>query len=232
MAVALQEIQGTDWSKPSFRKVWADISNSVTQGLDRMSHVLGSQTASVPSSEPSEKPHQPLFLIWNVSESSTAFLPPIHQRAASVTSTLPFVMSFRWAPQSFISKVLSSIDQEPVEDGFEHPAETIIGEALSKQPDDVIMWLRLLVSEEKDSCVLASVIKCVARIIDNEYADWVYELVAQALEHQDVEVRDAAAQSLELWGTPAAVALLKNHSEAVSWLRDYIGRIILQSDRR
>ncbi len=53
----------------------------------------------------------------------------------------------------------------PVEDGFGHPAESIIGEALSQRPDDMIMWLRLLVSEEKDSRFVASVIKRVTRVV-------------------------------------------------------------------
>jgi len=232
MSTAIQAAQDTYWSAPSSEKAWPGIFTVVSQALCHQSRISGrASSPTVSGTEIGEKTYQRLLDIWNSVRQSTASLPSM-PLDISDTPTLPFAVSLRHVMPSFVSRILSAIDQEPVEDGFEHPAEEIIGWALSQQPQDVILWLQSLVSEEKDSCIVASVIACVARLNEHECLDWGYRLVAQALQRQDIEVRDSAAQALELWGTPAAVNLLKKHTESVPWLRDYIERVIQQLERR
>jgi len=55
-----------------------------------------------------------------------------------------------------------------------------------------------------------------------------FNLVGTALEHPDVEVRDAAVQVLEIWGAAEAIRLLKKHRnrEQVPWLQNYVENVI------
>ena len=55
---------------------------------------------------------------------------------------------------------------------------------------------------------------------------WRSELVRDALDLDDVEIRDAAVQAAELWGDRDMLPVLKSHSEPEPWLRDYICDVI------
>lgn len=229
MATTVEISKNTFWSLPCTERAWPNIFIGVMRALGHESRIRGdASNQGISLSEPNGKDHQRLRDIWNCVQRSAASLVSLQPSGFAGASTLPLFWSLRETRPSFISKVLSAIDQEPVEDGFEHQAEKILAEGISEQRDEVIMWLKLLATEENDSYVLASVIKCMGRIIENECPEWGYEVLLRALKHPDVEVRDAAAQSLELLGTPTAMELLNNHSETVSWLKDYIDRVILQ----
>jgi hypothetical protein len=229
MATALQSIQDTRWSYPNAEMLLYNISNHLNSVWEHESKVSEDTSPIVRNLTGTDKTKNVILRpLWDWIQQSCSSLHARPSLSVCDTSIDPLDWSPSCITPAFVSRILSTIRGCPVEDGFEHPAEDIIREALFRQQSEVIKWLRSLISMEKDSCVLASVIKCVARLNESECPDWVYKLAAQALEHRDVEVRDAAAQALELCGTLTAVELLKDHSEPIYWLREYIDRVTLQ----
>ena len=131
---------------------------------------------------------------------------------------------------AIIFSVLSLIDQVPVEDGINHPAEYIINKSLSDHHDDLCFWLLSFIRKEKNSTYVESMVKLVGRAIENNHDEqntWGYEFMYHALSHEDVGVRDEAVQALEAWSGPTSKNLLNDHVEEVPWLRDYIERVLL-----
>lgn len=127
----------------------------------------------------------------------------------------------------FAQHIKYLIDREPVENGFRHPAEKILDEAISDQEDNAILWIESIL-EQKDPYLVASVIACLGRVAEKSHPVWAIDIVGKALEHSDVGVRDAAAQALESWETPQVLDLLTKHKDKVSWLQEYISKIVTQ----
>lgn len=131
---------------------------------------------------------------------------------------------------AIILSILSLIDEIPVKDGINHPAEYIINKSLSDHHDDLCSWLLSFIRKEKNSTYVESIVKLVGRVIENNHDEqntWGYEFMYHALSHVDVGVRDESVQALEAWSGPTSKNLLNNHVEEVPWLRDYIERVIL-----
>ena len=131
---------------------------------------------------------------------------------------------------AMILSVLSLIDEIPVQDGINHPAEYIINKSLSDHHVDLCFWLLSFIRKEKNSTYVESIVKLVGRVIENNHDEqntWGYEFMYHALSHEDVGVRDEAVQALEAWGGPTSKNLLNDHVEEVPWLRDYIERVVL-----
>ena len=155
----------------------------------------------------------------------------ITKTKGQITAEASEPIEFEWPTEKdkgkplFILEILSAIDIEPVEDGFEHPAENLLKEALLSHPRETIDWFYELISEENNTAVVASILKCIGRMEVGMCEEWGFDLVRKALQHKDVEVRDAAVQVLESWGTEKAIRLLKEHHDDVSWLQDYIDRV-------
>jgi hypothetical protein len=127
----------------------------------------------------------------------------------------------------FAQEICSLISLQPVENGFTHPAEKILMEALANQEEDVIRWIESIL-EDKNPYLVASVISCLGRVTEKSHPAWAINIVGEALEHSNVAVRDAAAQVLESWETPQVLGLLSKHKEKVPWLQEYIGKIVIQ----
>lgn len=127
---------------------------------------------------------------------------------------------------SFVVPLLSSIEEEPVEDGYDHPAEEILAIALSTRSDEVLEWFRSFMSTSHKSSLVASVLTCLGRVKEDTCPNWGYELAANGLKHRSAEVRDAAVQLLELWEGDQALIILTKHEESVDWLDDYIKGVI------
>ncbi|HEC31518.1 MAG TPA: hypothetical protein ENI41_03395 [Deltaproteobacteria bacterium] len=124
----------------------------------------------------------------------------------------------------FALDIISAINAEPVEDGFSHPAEELLKKSLARSPQKTFSWLYNTVHYERNIGIVASILKCLGRVKPIDRGDWIIHIARAALEHHDVEVRDAAVQMLELLEIERAVELLEQHMkrEQVGWLRDYI----------
>lgn len=127
-----------------------------------------------------------------------------------------------------INKIFSSIETEPVEDGFNHPAEKNLREILEKDEPFLIRWLQELIYSEGKPSLTASVLKCIGRIELSQWNTFPFEIIESSLLLSDVEIRDVAVQTLEHIGTNRAIEILEAHSkrEAAGWLKNYINRVI------
>ena len=115
---------------------------------------------------------------------------------------------------------------EPLEDGINHPAEEIIGEALrSVDRSHILVWLKALSVDIEHPGLSASVLRCLSRRRSGTSA-WRAGVVRAALDVADVEMRDAAVQAAESWGGTDMRDVLRGHVEEVSWLRAYIQDVV------
>ena len=121
--------------------------------------------------------------------------------------------------------LISAIEAEPIEDGFCHPAEQVLRLSISENKPALVEWLHTIISGGS-SPLSANLLRCVGRLQAKEVAGWGIALASKALQQVDLEVRDAAVQALELWGTPDSIKLLKTHQEKVPWLNEYINRVV------
>ncbi len=116
---------------------------------------------------------------------------------------------------------------DSLEDGMFHPAEEIIGEALRAAEDKPVLdWFRTFSLDAEQPSFAASVLRCLGRQTPPGTDSWRTELVRDGLSMDDVEIRDAAVQAAESWGDRSLADVMKAHSEAEPWLREYIENVI------
>ena len=121
----------------------------------------------------------------------------------------------------------AAFESDPLEDGFHHPAEEIIAAALvSTAAPAVFGWLKGFALDTAQPGHAASVLRCLGRQTRPGTEAWRVELVRDALATEDVEIRDAAAQTAELWADAGMIAVLRNHDESAPWLADYIREVV------
>jgi len=125
------------------------------------------------------------------------------------------------------TKLWTSFELEPVEDGMEHPAEEIIGEALrSQEAERVLDWLRDFCTDAAQPSFAASTLRCLGR---HDYVGTTSRrvgLVRDSLAMDSVEIRDAAVQAAESWADSDFVEVLRSHTEPEPWLQQYIFDVV------
>ena len=125
-----------------------------------------------------------------------------------------------------LNELHAAFEADPLEDGMDHPAERVIGEALHHAENEhVLDWLRAVSLDTAQPSFAASVLRCLGRIEHVGPPSWCAQLVRNGLELDDVEIRDAAAQAAESWGDPGIVDILTAHDEPELWLREYIQEV-------
>jgi len=130
----------------------------------------------------------------------------------------------RTADERLVSRLDALFEEAPVEDGYEHPAEEIIQRALLSEPGMRSLIQRLLSDSRYRHRV--ALLRCVGRLPASTAASWALALVRGALADDDLETRDAAIRAIELWATPEAIQLLRQHNEPNPWLSDYARRVL------
>lgn len=122
-----------------------------------------------------------------------------------------------------------SFEAEPLEDGIDHPAEDIIGDAIrSTNNARVLDWLFGACLDAEHPTFSASILRCLGRQVRPGTGSWRTELIQKALSINDVEIRDAALQAAELWGGMSIRETLKIkvQTEPVRWLQNYMRDVI------
>lgn len=123
----------------------------------------------------------------------------------------------------------ASFEAEPLEDGIDHPAEDIIGDAIrSTNGARVLDWLSRTCLDPEHPTFSASILRCLGRQVHLGTESWRTELVREALEVDDAEIRDAALQAAEFWGGLSMRDILKTRvqTEPLQWLRNYMQDVI------
>ena len=124
------------------------------------------------------------------------------------------------------SRLGLAFERDCLEDGMNHPAESILDDALnSEHAHDALSRLQALSLDGERASLSASTLRCLARRRPGT-SSWRAGIVRRALSSDCVEIRDAAAQAADEWGGREIRDALKAHSEPVEWLRAYIDDIL------
>lgn len=128
------------------------------------------------------------------------------------------------------NSLYTSFEAEPLEDGIDHPAEEIIGDAIrSTDNARVLDWLFAASLDAEHPTFSASILRCLGRQRCPGTDSWRTELVQKALSIDDVEIRDAALQAAELWGglSIRETLKIKVQTEPLPWLQNYM-RVVIE----
>lgn len=127
---------------------------------------------------------------------------------------------------SSIKEVIDILDRYPVEDGFNHACEIeilrIIATGLSYSIYDAYREY-----SNKKISIAVSLIKLLGRQSSGVFPEFI-NLFKEALQHEDIEIRDAAVCALEHLCDERALPLLEDYipTEQVDWLREYAQQVV------
>ena len=132
------------------------------------------------------------------------------------------------AYERFSRSIVRALEDEPIEDGFLHPADKLIEAAMRADTMACREWLARTLTENFSSrpALAGAILRCISRLDHSRVVGWGGGLVRSALAHRDVEVREAAIRALEAWGGDEAISLLRNHADSEPWLAEYTQRVI------
>ena len=123
-------------------------------------------------------------------------------------------------------KLRAAFEEDPLEDGMNHPAEKIIADALrGVENSKVLTWLKAFSLDSSRASLAPSALRCLGRQKHPGTKRWRVGLVRDGLVAKDVDIRDAATQAAELWGDRGIRTILLAHSEPESWLREYVREV-------
>ena len=130
------------------------------------------------------------------------------------------------AQKRFEQELLQLLMEEPVEDGYSHPAELILGEALRANRKSAL-WIQNLFIENHNNPVIATgILKCIGRLRRDLVEPWGKIMARTGLSEPSLEIREAAVTAFELWGDAESLKTLKDHTESTPWLARYIKQVI------
>lgn len=131
------------------------------------------------------------------------------------------------AQNRLLSMLQTSFDENPIEDGIDHPAEGIIANAIQFNDAELVFdWLKVFSLDAERPSSAASILRCLGRLKCFGEVSWRVDLIRRALTMEDVEIRDAAVQAAECWGGEDILKTLKAHSEPLPWLQEYVSDVI------
>lgn len=112
----------------------------------------------------------------------------------------------------------------PLSDGYDHPAEPLLRDAVTARGQEAASWFSWLVLTSGELW-RADALRLLGRVSAEVIEPWGYDLAGAALLDRDVAVRDAAVCALEAWGGAKAAELLASHEDPEPWLTDYARRV-------
>ena len=189
------------------------VSPRETIEVGRYERLLGLATASMTPASLSLTVRVPLkeTVVDAASEADSAFLDSQESDA--------------W--KSYRSLLLTSLEDEPVEDGASHPAEDLllasIGDWPYTAPSRILTIFRELADRPSQA---AGLLKCVGRLEFGRVATIGECLVLEAIQNSSAEVREAAISAVEHWSRRELVEALRQHEEPLDWLRGYLRKVI------
>ncbi|MCY4100240.1 MAG: hypothetical protein OXF46_04905 [Rhodobacteraceae bacterium] len=131
-----------------------------------------------------------------------------------------------WDSHKLELTLANVFEEIPFEDGFFHPAEQILDEAIgSSHKREVLDWLLQTITNNKDSFFSLSVLRSLAHLRPAT-PGWRVKIISSALSSEDIETRDVAAQVAESWDDMEVKDILKKHREPIPWLQSYINEVI------
>ncbi len=120
----------------------------------------------------------------------------------------------------------SAFETDALENGVDHPAESVLTDALSTPTAGVLDSIRQYTLDATDPAFAASTLRCLGRLTSPGTHTWRTRLIQDALRLDVVEIRDAAAQAVDSWADRSLAPMLAAHREPTQWLRNYIQDVI------
>lgn len=130
----------------------------------------------------------------------------------------------RWLSELLraIDRLTSILESEPIEDGVSHAGESNVAEIIATYGANVFTAVIL---KTENLSLAAAMIRLLGRA--NPPARAVrHQLIEHGLGSESVEIRDAIVQAVELWEDQEGAHILRDHDEYISWLADYIQRVV------
>lgn len=128
--------------------------------------------------------------------------------------------------QRFEQELLHLLMEEPVEDGYSHPAELVLDETLKANRNGALWVQTLFIEHHNNPAIATGILKCIGRLRCDLVEPWGPIMARTGLLEPSLEIRDAAVTALELWGGSESLEVLKNHMESTPWLARYIKQVI------
>ncbi len=146
-------------------------------------------------------------------------------------ATRYFTKSFNQFSQQeqFNRTILRLLELEPIEDGYSHPAERIIEDALKRYKQAALTWIQsIYLKNIKRPAIAAGILRCIGSLKRTLAEPWGNVMAINGLSHPDMEVREAAVRALEMWGGRESLEILKIYIdiEQIPWLKSYIKQVI------
>lgn len=125
----------------------------------------------------------------------------------------------------FESKLSKLFDCNQLESGFIHESEKLIESEFSKHIEFVEYWFKKRWNKIDDD-FKEKLIRCIGKLPFCLVSAYVLNCIEKSMYNENIEIRDAAVNALEMWGNEESVNLLRNHKEMVPWLKCHINRVI------
>ena len=112
-------------------------------------------------------------------------------------------------------------------DGYYHPAEATLREALAgDEADEVMAWLISLADGSYTFRPVDDLICCLGHLERPGTDEWRIEFVRVGLKSDDIRVRDAVMSTADTWDEQALYDVLAEHTEPDGWLADYLKEVL------
>lgn len=128
----------------------------------------------------------------------------------------------------FRSELTRLLKDDPIEDGFGHPAEEVLEESLKRNPASTPTWIANVYVEAigANPALAAGLLQCLGRL-PYQLVQHVGRVLAVAgLQHRHVQVREAALSAIEQWNRAEFRSVLSRHNESVPWLAEYLHKVL------
>lgn len=122
------------------------------------------------------------------------------------------------------TRIRTLLAERSLEDGRIHDAEIVLDRAAAAGAADsewAMQFVRATASRQlPDTLVL------LARVGLPSATKHRAQLLTNCLADEDLSIRAAAVQALELWGDKDALVVAGSHKEEIPWIRDYLATVI------
>lgn len=134
------------------------------------------------------------------------------------------------AQKKFRSRFIASLEEDCIEDGYHHPAEKILSNALQDLSLSAIDCLQGIFATKVTSnpSLAADILKCMGRIDPHLFGHGKLLFVQVGLVQPSIEVRESAVRLIEEWESDSFKETLEYFisREKVEWLRNYAGDVL------
>jgi hypothetical protein len=121
-----------------------------------------------------------------------------------------------------IAAINALIDDDSVNDGYTHPAESMLDEHIEQFGAAGLIEHAFITASPIRA---ADLIRLLGRIPEIE-VELRRMVVERGLASPHVVVRDAALQAAETWEDDSLVILLRDHRDVIPWLNEYVEKIV------